>query len=415
MAAEEFFIKEMPNGMTLLGQRMPQVTSAAMTLLAPAGSSHDEAQAAGSASVIAEWVLRGAGDRDTRMLNDELDSLGCQHSEHVNSEHMQFAAAQLGRNLPQVLAIYADIVRRPRLEDATFEPCRQLALQDLAALEDEPAQKCNLMLRERFYPYPLGRSPYGTAETLAALTPEVVRRQAQVHFNPHGAILAVAGAFDWARLCEDVDKYFGAWTQPADKPVTASPPARGALHVRKESAQVHIAMAHETAVAGDKRYYAARVAETVLSGGMSGRLFTEVREKRGLVYNVGSRYHSLKGAAGMFTYAGTTPEKAQQTLDVTIGELRRLGKGVTADELSRARTQLKSALVLQGESTSARANALAGDWYHLRRLRSLAEISAAIDRTTVDDVLACVAQYPARRLTVLTIGPEPLNLDAIGD
>ena len=147
-------------------------------------------------------------------------------------------------------------------------------------------------------------------------------------------MLAVAGKFDWSQLCDQIDKCFGDWVcPPLDKPAITKP-VNGVTQIQKDSAQSHIAIAHKAANVGDANYYAARLAETVLSGGMSGRLFTEVREKRGLVYHVSSRYHSLKGHAGMFTYAGTTPEKAQQTLVVDV-EPQGLRRGIevrTIDE-----------------------------------------------------------------------------------
>jgi len=407
--AEEFFIKELPNGLMLLGQQMEHVASAAMTFVVPAGSAHDHSEAAGSAAVACEWVLRGAGDRNTRQLNEALDSLGCQHDENVQSEHLAFSAAQLGRNLADVLAIYADIILRPRLEDATFEPCRELTLQDLSSLEDEPARKCMLMLREKFYPYPLGRCVYGTAESLRALAAQTVRKHLAAHFSARGSILSIAGNIDWNAFCDLAETFFGPWPSRPQKPPKAVPNAPGVTHEKKESAQTHIALAYRTVPISDRRYYAARMAETVLSGGMSSRLFTEVREKRGLAYHVSTRYHSLKKHAGLFTYAGTRPDVAQQTFDVTLHELRRLVEGIEPDEMHRARTQLKSALVMQGESTPSRSSALASDWYHLRRLRSLQELSDAIDKVTVDEVLGYLREFPPEDFTVLVVGPE--NID----
>lgn len=411
--SEEFYTEQLPNGLTLLGQRMEYVSSTATALVLAGGSSTDEPGGLGAASVATEWYLRGAGDRDTRQLNDALDTLGCQHHEIVQSEHVQFSAAQLGRNLAEVLEIYADIVRRPRLEDATFAPSRDLVLQDLLSLEDEPAQKCNMMLREQFYPPPFGRCAYGTVECLEAATADSVREHAQRTFLPAGAILAVAGNVDWDAFRDLAVERFGDWEGPASEPIAPQPPAGGVTHIPKDSAQVHIALAHASLPASDERYYAARVAETVLSGGMSCRLFTEVREKRGLVYHVSTRYHSLKEHAGFFTYAGTTPEKAQETLDVTVGELRRLAEGIEPAELARAKTQLKSGLIMQGESTSARSGALAADWYHMGRLRGLDEIAADIDRVTIDDVLAYLAAFPAEDFTLLYIGPETIDVGVL--
>ena len=409
---EQFFIHELPNGMTLVGQHMPNVSSAAMTLIVPAGASHDAPQAEGSAAVAAEWCLRGAGGRDTHQLHDALDALGARHSESAQSEHIHFTSAQLGRNLADVLAIYADIVRRPQLQESTFAPCRDLVSQDLASLEDEPAHKCNVLLREKFYPHPLGRCVYGREESLREMTPERVRRHVRALFTPVGAILAVAGNIAWEAFRNLAERHFGNWQARRPKPVKTRKAEGGSTHIKKDSAQVHIAMAHRSVPIGDGHYYPARMAECILSGGMSSRLFTEVREKRGLVYHVSTHYGSLKGLAGMFTYAGTRPEVAQETFDVTVRELRRLSEGIEPDELARARTQLKSSLIMQGQSTIARADALAGDWYHLGRLRSLAEMSEAIDNVTAEHVLAYLRGYPAGDFTTLVIGPEPINTGA---
>ena len=410
---EELFVKELANGMTLLGQRMQHVASAAMTIAAPAGAAHDPPDSAGAASVISQWLLRGAGGRDTRGLNDALDALGCQHHESVLSEHLQLGTAQLGRNLADVLAIYADILRRPGLEDATFEPARALIAQDLASLEDEPARKSALMLRQRFYPHPLGRCVYGTADSLASMTADGVRGHVAEVLAPQGVILSVAGRIDWEAFCDLAEGHFSDWAGDGGAPVATEAPSGGVTHIEKDSAQVHITLAHKAACVRDPRYYAIRIAEAVLSGGMSSRLFTEVREKRGLVYHVSARYHSLKDHAGIFTYAGTVREKAQETFDVTVGELRRLQEGIEKSELARAKTQLKSSLVMQGESTAARANALAADWYHLGRLRSLKQISRAVDAVTADDVLEYLGEYPAENFTVLVIGPELPDTGAI--
>jgi len=407
--SERFIVNELPNGMTLLGQPMDHVSSAAVTMVVPAGAAHDPSALAGAGSVACEWCLRGAGERDTRQLNDALDALGCQHHESVRSEHVLFSAAQLGRTLPAVLDLLADILRRPRLDDETFVPSRALVEQDLASLEDEPARRCSLLLRERFYPPPLGRCTYGTPAGLAAATAPALREHIAAHYTPAGTILAAAGNIDATALRGLVERAFGDWpvTHPP-APVPETPP-RGVTHLPKDSAQVHIGLAHRAAPIGHRQYYACRIAEMVLSGGAAARLHTEVREKRGLAYHVASHYHSLREHAGMFTYAGTRPDLAQETLDTTVTEIRRLAEGVRDDEVARARTQLKSALIMQGESTAARANALASDWYHLGRLRSLDELSAAIEAVTPADVLAYLDAFPAEDFTALVIGPEPVD------
>jgi predicted Zn-dependent peptidase len=147
---------------------------------------------------------------------------------------------------------------------------------------------------------------------------------------------------------------------------------------------------------------------------MSSRLFVEIRDKRGLAYHVSTRYHSLKRHAGLFTYVGTPPPRAQETLGLTVRELRRLAEGIEEQEIRRSRTQLKSALVMQGESTVARAGALVSDWFHLRRLRTLEELSGAIDRVTIPEVLEYLRLYPAGGFTGMVIGPQPLSAAEAG-
>jgi predicted Zn-dependent peptidase len=413
--SQVFYTEEFANGLTLVAEPISDVASSAITISLPAGVRFDPEGCGGSAAVLTEWCLRGAGGRDTRGLNDALDALGCQHHESVSSRHMVFSATQLGRNLPAVLEIFSDILRRPMLGDETFAPCRDLVRQDLDALQDEPAKKAMMQLRENYYPHPLGQGIYGTPETLANLTPEGLRAHAAGCMAPDGAIVSVAGNFEWDNLRNLVAEHLGDWSTRAPDTGQTKAPRRGITHISKDSAQTHIAMAHATVTLSDEQYYPARLATTVLSGGMSSRLFTEVREKRGLVYHVSTSYHSLKDHAGMFTYAGAAPAKAQETLEVTVGELRRLADDVTEAELAKAKTQLKSSLVMQGESTGARSGAISSDCYHLGRLRSLTEISQAIDAVSVDEVKDHLKQWPARDFVMLSVGPEPLDTSCLAD
>jgi predicted Zn-dependent peptidase len=157
-------------------------------------------------------------------------------------------------------------------------------------------------------------------------------------------------------------------------------------------------------------YYETMAAVSVLSGSMSSRLFTEVREKRGLCYAVGAKYHSLKDYAGVFCYAGTTPDKAQQTLDVTWEQFQRLKDGISEDELYRAKVGLKSSLIMQSESSGARSAGIAGDYFLLGRVRRLEEIRDAIESLTVTAVLEFLHRYPFKTFTAVTIGPKEIRV-----
>ncbi len=152
------------------------------------------------------------------------------------------------------------------------------------------------------------------------------------------------------------------------------------------------------------------MAVEVLSGGMSGRLFTEVREKRGLVYSVWAGYSSLRDRGSIMGYAGTSNDRAQATLDCLVSELHRMTLGVTEAELDRAKIGLKASTIMQGESTGSRAGAIAHDFFMRGRIRTLEEVTAAIDGVTVDRVNAYLKAHPPGPFTIVTVGPKELTL-----
>jgi predicted Zn-dependent peptidase len=399
-----------PNGLTLLAERMPGVQSAAMTFLVPAGSSTDPADRSGAATVLSDLVLRGAGSRDSRQLTDHLDSLGLQRSSSVGVHHTRFGCAALSANVMQGLPVYADIVRRPHLPGQGFDAARDLALQALAGLDDEPRQKLLIKLREWHLPSPYGRSSMGQKDHLEKLTLELCRVDHRRRYHADGAIMAVAGNIEFAAVRGEVEKYFGDWNGEHEAAIDVLPPPGNFHHEHQKSEQTHIGIAWPSIPETDKDYYTLRLALEVLSGGMSGRLFTEVREKRGLCYSVWAGYTSLKGQGSVLGYAGTSNERAQATLDCFVAELHRLCEGVTPAELERAKTGLKASTIMQGESTGARAGAIAHDYFIRGRIRTLEEIKSAIDSVSVDQVNAYLKTHKAGPFTIVTVGPKELKL-----
>ncbi len=400
----------LPNGMVLLGEPMPGVESVAFEFMLPAGAAWMPPGYCGTSNVISEWVFRGAGPWDSRKLGDALDGLGLQRSTAIGSSHVTLGAALESSNLAQALALYADVILKPHLSDEQFEPARQLIIEELRSLDDEPRQRVMLELRKRFYPEPLGRSTMGELEDLQNLTAEKAKEIARSYLNVPQTILAVAGKYDFEAVCRQLESVFGP---EEGKPlVPREVGARGPryTHIPHEGAQVHIGLMTGTARFVDPDYYDARMAVSVLSGGMSSRLFTEVREKRGLCYAIGARYHTLKEAAGITCYAGTTPDKAQETYDVIVGEFRRLADGIEEEEMARAKIGLKSSVILQSESSSSRAGAIGGDYYMLGRVRTLDEVKEKIEATSVDSVLGFLRDNPFRDFTVVTIGPKEVHV-----
>jgi len=398
------------NGLTLVAEKMSGVRSAAMAMLVPCGAATDPVGRLGTANVLSELVLRGAGTRDSKALTDYLDTLGLQRSSSASVLFTRFAASALSARVMEGLPVYADILRRAMLPEDGFEPARDLALQSLDGIDDDPRGKLMIKLRECHWPWPFGRNVMGSKEELEALTLEETRAAYQTRFTPKDAIFAIAGDIDPQRVTADIERLFGDWTAPAATHIETASTQRPYYFEEQQTEQTHIGIAYRSVDETHPDYYLARLAAEVLSGGMSGRLFTEIREKKGLVYSVSANYSSLPGVGAIMGYAGTSNERAQQTLDQFIIELQRLSDGVTNEELDRAKIGLKSSTIMSNESTGARAGAIAHDWLIRKRLRGVEEIIASIDSVNVDRVNAYLKVNRADNFTITIIGPKELKL-----
>ena len=266
-----------------------------------------------------------------------------------------------------------------------------------------------LKLKAQQFPAPFNRSAYGTAEGLTALTPEEARTHAGDCASPSGSIIGLSGDVDGEQIVNQLNELFRGWAGSVDEPSEAAAALRGYTHIKEDSAQCHIGLAFDAPCEGDAKSMLQRVASAVLSGGMGGRLFTEVREKRSLCYSVYASYSAGRDRGAMLAYAGTTPERAQETLDVMGGEFRKLRRGIDEAEFDRAVMGMKSRLVMHGESTSARAATIARDQYLIGRARTLAEIAAEVDAVTLAAVNAYLESAPMEVFTTVALGPEALR------
>jgi predicted Zn-dependent peptidase len=401
-------IRRLSNGLTIVGEPMPSKQAAAWTFLIPAGSANEPVE--GISNVLEGLSYRGAGARDSRQLSDALDDLGVDRGGGTDVEYTTFGGATLGLYLPEALKVYADIILRPRLPEEEWEAQRDLAIQSLHSLEDSPARKMFVRLRRSYFTNGYGRSPMGTLEGLQSLTLEALRQDHLNRYKPEGAILSLAGKFDFEAIVSLVEELFSDWsgaTPTLEAPEVVSEPVF--QHIQQDTAQVQIGIAYKGVPSTDVDFYNYRVATSVLSGGMGARLFTEVREKRGLVYSVSAGAHSHRGIGFTLAYAGTQPERAQESLDVLTGELVRMKDGVTEQEVERAKIGMLSGLVMQEESSRARAGAIARDMWMLGRVRSLDEVTEKINAVTAASIAEFYDRSPAKDFSIVTLGPRELQ------
>ncbi|MGH7130265.1 MAG: M16 family metallopeptidase, partial [Planctomycetaceae bacterium] len=277
-------------------------------------------------------------------------------------------------------------------------------------VEDEPRQKVFQELRLRAFDRPWGLPTDGTLEDLPNLSAASVRAHYERCFRPNGTIIGIAGRVEFEPMRDLIGEVFGDWDHQPELQFETAARGRRIDHVPYDSTQTHIGIAYDAVPYVHPDYYASWAAVSILGGGMSSRLFTEVREKRGLCYSVYATLSSLKDEARVIAYAGTTSERAQKTLDTTLAELVRLGEGIEPAELDRCKAGAKSALIMEQESTRARASSLARNWFHLGRVLTLDEVYGKVEGLTVPAVLDYVHAHPARDFTIVTLGPEPLDV-----
>ncbi len=403
------------NGLTLLVEELDRPVVAGH-LLMPGGSAVDPAGGEGAGTLVASLVKRGAGGKSSRELAEAFDALGCRRGVGAGQSAVSATVIGLATAWPEAFCLTADMIREPALPAEEVEPCRQLALQTLAGLDDEPAHKLVIELTRRYFPGDFGRCHLGTEAALRGLDHAALTEHWRHTYLPDGAILAVAGGIGFDQVVELVESRFGDWSGAPPAPPPADSRGRVAYeHVTQTTEQVHLGIAYETVPPGHADRYHALLAVQVLSGGMGSRLFTEVREKRGLCYSVHARGHSVPGHGYVFATAGTTTERSSETLAVILGELRRLPGSVDADELARGRVRLLSSLVMSDEQTASRAARMATDQHLLGRVRPIEEIRAGVEAVTVDSLNQHLTARPPADFTVVTLGtgfqwPEGLTL-----
>ena len=315
------------------------------------------------------------------------------HAESAQTLHTSLAVATLGRNLEPALEIFADMVLRPHLDDDEVEPIRALCLAELAEPRGRPRHQGDLRAAPPAFPRSVGTSLAGDGRRGGRAH---ARRTSPFHRPDLSAQRGDPGSCRRDRLAaaaRAVGRLFGDWKPRPEPRVPERPGGPPRDHILRETQQIQIALAYPAATVASPDYYRARAAAAILGGYSSARLFTEVREKRGLCYSVYASYESQLDRAAMLCYAGTSADRAQQTLDVMLAEIVRLGRaGVALDELDTMRAGLKSSLIMSQESSMSRSGSLASDWYFLGRVRPIEEIAAELDALTPE----AVSEYAAR-------------------
>jgi predicted Zn-dependent peptidase len=405
-------VLSLPNGLTVLLESLPHLHSFSYSMLLPGGLIADPEDAQGASLILAELLSRGAAGKDSRELSDLFESAGISHSEAVNEDYFSLSGSCLSAQSHTALQLLSDLICRPTLPESEIDPIRSVLVQEILGLADNPARRAFQEFDKVYYPKPVNRSEYGTQEGLMATNSSTIKHLWESCFKPQGAVLSIAGKFELNVIEQQVQQIFGSWQGSGfNKAAVNKFPSRLYKHIDEKSAQLQIVMGYPSAAFGTEKYYVAKVATEILAGGFCGRLFTEVREKRGLCYSVHASHSSTPEYGVITAYAGTTTERAQETLDVMLSVLTGLVGSVALDELARAKANLLTGLIISQEPARARAGGNAIDFAYGRKVRSLDDIKSAILSVTAEEIDAYVAEFSPDKFSLLTLGAKRLDLN----
>jgi predicted Zn-dependent peptidase len=402
--------RKLNSGLRFVGERLEHSQGVALAIRIAAGAKDDPANKFGLAHLVKESLFKGSKKRDARKLSDAIDFIGLRHHEYTATESTVMQLRFLPEHTKKALGLLREVLTLPAFPEKECETAKTQSIQELKNLEDDPFSKVFVLLKELFFGSQWGHPDLGTETSVPEISRADIQAFWQAQFIPKGTVVAAAGKFDQHEMAEELETIFnpGGEAWPIENPPSL-PKMNQRKHHFKDSQQTQIAMAFPGVPHSHPDYYILRTAVGVLAGGMSGRLFTEVREKRALVYSVGAHTVSLRHQGAIYAFAGTTTPRAKETLTVMKNELARLGDDVTQEEIDRAKVGLKAHLLMDQESTYSRAREMVDDVFFESRIIPLAEVIGRIDKVTVDDVKHYWKSHPYDPYTLVTLGREALE------
>ncbi|HEY8416693.1 MAG TPA: pitrilysin family protein [Limnochordales bacterium] len=401
----------LPSGLRVITERVPGVRSVAVGIWVPAGSRDEAPEQSGIAHFVEHMLFKGTRRRSARDIAEAIDATGGQLNAFTTKETTCYYARVLDEHLPLALDILADMLLEStfRPEDLVRE--RDVIVEEIRLVEDTPEDLVHdLFEKALFGAHPLARPVLGSEETVSGCTRQDLLQFVETHYTPGDLVIAAAGSVDHDALVAMVGKLFDgpARSNGAPGPVPFSyQPAY--VMAERDSEQVHLCVGVPALPRNHPQRFALHLLDTLLGGGMSSRLFQELRENRGLVYSTYSYHSGYRDTGVLGVYAGTSPDKAAEVLDLIRCELAAVHRGgISAEELDRAKQQTKGALVLSLENTTARMNRLGRSELDGQPYLSPRQLMRRIDAVSLEDVRRLAEELLApERLTIVGLGAIP--------
>jgi predicted Zn-dependent peptidase len=400
----------LPNGVRVVTERMPQVRSVSAGIWIGTGSREESLEECGVSHFVEHMVFKGTKRRSAEAIAREVDSIGGGLDAFTSKEVVCFNVKVLDEHLPKAFDIVADLVRNPKFDGEDLEKEKGVILEELKMEKDNPEYLAHELFASNYWKgHGLGRSILGTRETIAGFDRTQVSTFYKQQYTPANLLVTAAGNLNHDQLVGLAAQHLGDLKPRRVKAVLETPQHHAPLVFkdRKQVEQVHLFVGAPAVAMPDEDRYTAYILNGILGGGMSSRLFQNIREKQGLAYSVYSELSMYRDAGCMVIYAGTSMRTAERVIASIADELHLAAKeAVSAEELRRAKDHLKGSLVLGLESTSSRMANLARQESYYGRFFTMDEMLARVERVTVDEVQTLAQRcFDPAKLAVAMLGP----------
>jgi predicted Zn-dependent peptidase len=397
---------ELSNGMRVVTDRMESVETVSLGVWTRVGTRYEDASLNGVSHMLEHMAFKGTARRDARGIAEEIEAVGGHLNAFTSREVTAYHATVLKEDVPLAVDIVADILQHSLFEQGELEREREVVLQEIGQANDTPEDVVFDSFQLAAYPdQPLGMPVLGPPEIVSGLTRDQLIGYMQTHYSAPRMVFAAAGKLDHDEIVGLVEDHFADLPAGEGTPTDAAAYRGGDAREDRTLEQGHLVMGFDGVGYHDPDYYAAGVASTLLGGGMSSRLFQEIREKRGLVYSIYS-FASSYSDGGLFgVYAGTGEQGLGELMPVLCDELARAATDIGGEELARAKAQLRAGIVMSLESSYSRSEQIAGQVGIYGAAVPIEELQSRIAAVTEEDVMRVIARILSSAPTIAAIGP----------
>ncbi len=399
----------LPNGLVVITEAMEHVHSVSVGIWLRTGSRREPAALNGISHFIEHMVFKGTSRRSAEDIAREVDSVGGMLDAFTSKEMVCFNTRVLDEHLPKAFDVLSDMVLDPKFAEDEIDREKSVILEEIRMTQDNPEDLVHELFTQNFWaPHALGKPILGTPETVSSFSRDSLRAWFGQWFAPNNIVITAAGHLTHAQLLDLVAERFSNST--ASGPGEADPKPQHAPHItlrtKHELEQVHLCLGVPALPMTDQRRFAVAVLNNVLGGGMSSRLFQNIRERQGLAYSIFSELSSYRDTGSLSVYAGTSLDTASQLVDSVLDEFRRLrDEPLSADELRRAKDHLKGATLLALEGSGQRMNSLARYHMYFNRHFTAQDLIALLESVTVEDVQQLAREFfQPNRLAASVVG-----------